>query len=137
MVIALPKTGKTNQQPWELLFFFILDTKSRLIEELEHRTDWDATALKEQQKARREMPTAELGDKIDGGRQTGQVRYGSMHQSSVSLPTLSASIPVASVWTNPRQMPDNPNLLEITINLLQPRGMWLACWPYPLRRLPH
>jgi len=39
------------------------------------------------------------------GRAEGQVRYGSMCQSSTSLCPLSASTPEASVWPSPRQMP--------------------------------
>ena len=35
----------------------------------------------------------------------GQVRYGSMRQSSASLRPISAGTPGASVWPSPRQMP--------------------------------
>ena len=44
-----------------------------------------------------------LGDPPGNG--TGQVRYGSMRQSSASLRLLSAGTPRASVWPSSSQMP--------------------------------
>ena len=44
---------------------FLGDPKSRLVEELEHRTHQDATQQKKQQKEKGEMPTTGQRDKID------------------------------------------------------------------------
>ena len=49
-----------------------------------------------------------------------------MCRSSASLRPLSAGTPGASVWPSPKQILAHPHIQEMPINLLQPRGMWLA-----------
>jgi len=55
----------------------------------------------------------------------GQVRNGSMRRRCVHfLPVLQGLLS------------GHPHLLEMLINLMQPRGTWSAHWPPPLTRLP-
>ena len=54
-----------------------------------------------------------VGDSLNPRNHSGQVRYGSMCQNSVSLRSLSAGTPGASVWPSPRQMPGpSPSLWD-------------------------